>query len=275
VSAQPIRENKLARRVERAQLVRRLYDESSLPPHKRRTAIGRQTGLSRGYVHELLKDPAGTEASKRRTKYYGRCKDCGARTNSGGLDIPERCLACSKARQEAAAIWTPETIIRAIQGWAEAHRRPPRPTDWIRGGPGHPPMSRVVHKIGWAKALKAAGFEPRWQGPGAVAHVTQDVLDETVAAYEMHGTLARTGEALGITGQAVRLRLLKAGIKPRSVRRHTVPRLKPEDMAERQVSQLQARKERLEVEIETIEQEIAKWEAVKDAMESVNGAVAA
>jgi hypothetical protein len=262
-------------RARRAQLVRRLYDESPLPPHKRKAEITRRTGFSKRYVHELFADPAGERVAMRRRKYFGSCKDCGARTNSGGTKAPDRCADCAKAHREAHARWTPEAIVQAVRDWAWQHDgRPPRVEEWHNTGPDHPSSSTVILRMGWANALAAAGFKPRWQGRGRVVRLTADVLDETVAVYQQHGTLTGAARVLGLSTAAVRRRLLKAGVKPRSVRRSGMPKVRPEDMAERQVSSLRVRKEQLEAEISALEQDIAKWEAVKTAMESMNGVAA-
>jgi hypothetical protein len=100
------------------------------------------------------------------------------------------------------------------------------------------------------------------QEPCAKPHLTRRVLDETIRAYEAHGTLRAAGTHLGITSFAVSLRLKKAGytLPNNNKRRATMPRLKPEDMAERQIAQLTARRDQLVADLEAVGRDIAKWD---------------
>lgn len=62
-------------------------------------------------------------------------------------------------------MWTPESVIEALQRWADAHGEPPKAEDWTKKIDGYPTQSTVINKFGsWSKAILAAGFEPRKRG---------------------------------------------------------------------------------------------------------------
>jgi transcriptional regulator with XRE-family HTH domain len=56
--------------------------------------IQERLGVSRAYVSELLNDPDGTAAKRRKQRYAGVCVDCGAPT-SGARDAGRSRAACS------------------------------------------------------------------------------------------------------------------------------------------------------------------------------------
>ena len=55
--------------------------------------------------------------------------------------------------------WQRAEIIGALQAWAQAHERSPRPLEWKRAASEHPHAPAVVHCFGdWNRALRAAGL---------------------------------------------------------------------------------------------------------------------
>jgi hypothetical protein len=58
--------------------------------------------------------------------------------------------------------WSRERILDALRAWAQAHGRPPRPSEWRQGDPNgeRPSAQVVVRRFGsWALALDAAGLD--------------------------------------------------------------------------------------------------------------------
>jgi hypothetical protein len=162
---------------------------------------------------------------RKQTLYAGACVDCGAPTN--GYDGPgkasERCVPCRKRFDHENRQWTPETIVAAIQRWADEHGGvPPTASDWNntlsrqlgRGphGDDYPSASVVQHEFGtWSAAIKAAGFDAFT--PGRYGREGEDpaIIAETVALYRQGLSAQRVGELLDVTGTTVLYRLRKAG----------------------------------------------------------------
>lgn len=139
-------------------------------------------GIRRSYVSELLRDPDGTLAKRRKDSYRQPCVDCGAITSGcEGLKPVPRCQPCASARTGAAMmIWTPGRIIQAIQEWARVYGEPPAMPDWNpwsarnqlhdeerarrweRANGRWPWFTSVVIRFGsWNEGMLAAGFQPR------------------------------------------------------------------------------------------------------------------
>lgn len=116
------------------------------------------------------------KARARKENYRGVCVDCGAPTNgsNGPGTAAERCSPCSNAHR---AKWTRETVIAAIQRFAERYGRPPQATDFnphqalslghdwraerFRNDGDYPQVVCVQYVFGtWNAAIEAAGFEP-------------------------------------------------------------------------------------------------------------------
>ena len=65
----------------------------------------------------------------------------------------------------AGLVWTPETILYALQLWVRRHGRPPTARDWNRAGEDHPSRQTVQRVFGrWNGAIHAAGHRPRRPG---------------------------------------------------------------------------------------------------------------
>lgn len=110
-------------------------------------------------------------------RYRGTCATCGAPTNgsNGPGTASDTCGNCSLTRQHDTRLWTPATVVEAIQAFARRYGRPPTATDFHPAtarhlghewraerfyADGHYPSATTV--IGecssWADAIEAAGF---------------------------------------------------------------------------------------------------------------------
>src|SRR3954447_990670 len=62
-------------------------------------------------------------------------------------------------------VWTPETIVYALELWVRRYGRPPAAREWDRAGEDHPSRQTVQRVFGrWNRAIHAAGFPTRKQG---------------------------------------------------------------------------------------------------------------
>jgi len=62
-------------------------------------------------------------------------------------------------------VWTPDTILYALELWARRHGRPPSAREWNRAGEDHPSRQTVQRVFGrWNRAIRAAGYRPRKPG---------------------------------------------------------------------------------------------------------------
>jgi hypothetical protein len=152
--------------------------------------IGERVGLSKSAVHEYYADPTAEKVHERKAKGIRACVDCGAPCNTDGsvTDACERCAPCSaKANGAARKVWTREAIIAAIEEWNAIHGEHPRVCDWnptqarrlgralhpayVNEPERWPHYQTVLREFGvvggWARAMRAAGFEPRGRGGGA------------------------------------------------------------------------------------------------------------
>lgn len=143
------------------------------------SAISEATGVPRSTINQWIHDPNGSRLRARKDRYRGVCEDCGAPTDgSSGRDkAPRRCADCSRRRQAEAAVWTRDTIIEAIQAWAEEYGEPPVAGEWMPGAHGFDPAryydgpvacpsyQTLVGVFGtWNAAIEAAGFVPLPRG---------------------------------------------------------------------------------------------------------------
>lgn len=163
-----------------------------------------------------------SETCRKRTLYSRRCVDCGAVCNTDGrvTDASERCKACAERRVHETRQWTPETVIAAINLWADRHGGvPPTATQWSAQTPSEFPYpSTVIREFGsWSAAITAAGFDAF-----TVGHYGRDgedpaVLAETARLYRTGMTLMEVAEATGVQYETARQRLVRAG-EPRRAR---------------------------------------------------------
>lgn len=139
-----------------------------------------------------------SDRCRKQTLYSVPCVDCGKRLNGSdgrGPNAAIRCLACASAKSGAERkVWTRAAIVAAIREWEGIYGEIPRVCDW---NPTHArSLGRLLHPAyvneperwprhhtvmrefgqpgGWARAMRAAGFEPRGRGAARV--------DERVAA---------------------------------------------------------------------------------------------
>lgn len=140
--------------------------------------IAEQLQISKSYAYVLITDPSGEDERRRKEKYCGTCRNCGARTSydvGGPVDL---CRPCSTDER---TIWTCDAIVCAIQEWEAEHGRPPGARDWnpaMARREGRHDIADRFYKEGcwpntwtvqwrfgsWSAAIVAAGFPPMPMG---------------------------------------------------------------------------------------------------------------
>lgn len=153
-------------RLELAERVRELRAQ-----HLTHREVARRLDITRSYASTLADDPDGSKARARKDSYRGVCVDCEGPTSGseGRSRTPERCEVCAIEKRHAEKRWTRETVIDAIQRFADENGRPPRATEWNNADPerGYPAKTSVYESAGWnpgapfekwADAIEAAGF---------------------------------------------------------------------------------------------------------------------
>jgi predicted transcriptional regulator len=205
-------------------LARTLHAEGVSP-----LEISRRLGYARATIYQWLDPEHMSKQKVRRLRYSQPCVDCGKATGgSGGFAAPAlRCAPCQRRWQRENAIWTRETVITAIQAWADEHGGvPPVAADWnpaIARRLGKPekadkfyeddawPTVESVQKVfgSWNQAIRAAGFAPR--RPGHYGREGEDptVVQHTVDLYEQGLSQREIAELLGISKAGVRYRLAR------------------------------------------------------------------
>lgn len=195
--------------------------------------IAKRLRISTSYAYELLSDPTGEKARRRKERYCGMCVDCGGRTNAGGGPPPERCDVCWR---RYTTVWTRDAVITAVRAWADEHGGiPPGAEDWnpqqaiAQGRPEKAdkfyeddawPLTGTVQRVfgSWNDAIRAAGFDPR--RPGHYGREGEDIADryDLVAMYERGMSLSQIAADLGVSTKAVSGGLKKQGAVLRSHR---------------------------------------------------------
>ena len=98
----------------------------------------------------------------RRDRYRGLCVDCGAPTYGTHTRIPERCKRCGPLHRR---VWSAASVAEAIRAVAGEIGTTPAAHEWTdlaRGRPDLPSAGTIRNHLGsWAKAIRAAGLEPR------------------------------------------------------------------------------------------------------------------
>lgn len=159
----------------------------------------------------------------RKQQYRGVCVDCGAPTDGsdGRGNAATRCADCAVAHRHAERRWTPDTVVAAIQTWADEHGRPPTSKEWLHAAPGvHPNATVVLHEHGsWNAAIAAAGFWPCARGCHERPGADPAVVAETVRLYRSGSTTAEVGALMGVHAETVRYRLTRAGVPRRPAHR--------------------------------------------------------
>lgn len=242
--------------------------------------IASATGLSRSYTYELLHDPDGTEARERKTRYSGKCVDCGGPTYGGDGEFaaPKRCLECSRAHLSATKKWTEQAVIEALQTWARLYGKPPTSTDFNVAHPQHkgeraerwasgdyPHLSTVTDMFGgWNAALQAVGLKT--QAAYGYRGLSEEAQTKTRALFEEGLPIAEIARRCGVTQNAIVGRLKRLGINPyRGVK--TMPAsLKAEQVLDREIERADARVERLRTELADAENTSAKLKEAREVL---------
>lgn len=177
-----------------------------------------------------------SERCRKETLYGGRCMDCGAVTNgsNGRGKAHKRCLSCYSRHAHERRLWTPETVIEAIQAWAHEYGAPPTATEWNPGQhhmkPGAaeryydgplvaPPVVAVQREFGsWAAAIEAAGFpRPQVSKYGRVGEdPDHPIVQDAVRSYRAGESACSIAQRLGFSDTAIHYWLRRAGVEMRS-----------------------------------------------------------
>jgi RNA polymerase subunit RPABC4/transcription elongation factor Spt4 len=101
-------------------------------------------------------------ARKRKFSQRRRCPKCRRRM----ADKASLCVRCFREKMTEERRWNRETIIDAMQMWAQKHGHAPTYAEWQRGGSDHPATSSMLRGpypsfASWSEALLASGFVPR------------------------------------------------------------------------------------------------------------------
>ncbi len=125
--------------------------------------IARLNQVSYSFVSDLLNDPDGTKAARRKKRYAGTCLSCGRPTSGhdGPRNAPTICAQCFQDKQSRERKWTPERLIAQLQAYGRKHGHPPNSQDVLHGrGDISPNVTIVQREFGsWRAGLIAAGFD--------------------------------------------------------------------------------------------------------------------
>lgn len=202
--------------------------------------IAEATGLSTSTVHDILLDPSGEAARRRKRRYERPCVDCGTTINPNGIRAEVvRCLPCNgKHVREMSRRW----ILDSINEWVDLFGVPPTALDWnpalarTQGsewkadryeatGRAWPSVSLCQDNFGsWRETLIAAGYEPFESGHYGREGEDPVIVAETIRLYRSGLTLEEVGERMGCSGAAVLHRLRKAGEPRRPAGRRAAER---------------------------------------------------
>lgn len=190
--------------------------------------IAQRLGCATSTAFQYLDDPDLAKLRARKDSYRGVCVDCGADTDgTAGRDkAPTRCNHCNGAHsREMTRRW----IIESFRDWEDLFGAPPSASDW---NPAHarsknlhykadrydgtarpwPSPTSVINIFGtWNAGRAAAGYETNSVGEYGREGEDPQVVAETIRLYRSGLSLAQVGDRLGVTGSAVRSRLMVAG----------------------------------------------------------------
>jgi len=152
-----------------------------------------------------------TEAAYHARKQNGsRCIDCGTPTSYPPTIKGRRCNRCSVQHRVP---WNKQTIIQAIQRWAQQHGHPPRSREWQPATPGYPSATTMIRLFGsFSNAIEAAGYRP-YRGASKVP------LDERLARELRNQGLTeqQVSDKLKVSTTTLRRRL---GLREKPVKRY-------------------------------------------------------
>lgn len=186
--------------------------------------IGERMGYSLKMVQEWLSDPNREKVAARRARYSRPCADCGKPTDGSGgyADQRTRCRSCCKSYQHETRAWKREAIIEWIRAYQREFGHVPPSTVQNRKkhvpsgflvAPGTDAVRREFGADGWRKAVRAAGFEPYRDAPGAGHKLGPDhpTIRERAELRAAGVSLTEIARRQGVTPAAVRLTLLRWG----------------------------------------------------------------
>jgi hypothetical protein len=152
----------------------------------------------------------------RKANAGGRCVDCGKPTSyKTGGPAHRRCNSC---RGLADTRWTRESIIDWIRAYRAEHSVVPPSTVQIRpGAPSTDTTRRVFGPGAWRAAVRAAGFEPYRDAPGAGHKLGADhpLMQETARLYREGLSAGQIAKRHGVTPEAIHQRLRRLGVQMR------------------------------------------------------------
>lgn len=154
--------------------------------------IGEQLGVPRQTAWLLVNDPDGSRERARKRRYDLECVCCGGRvdgTTPGRMRDRDNPV-CHKCAPVYYSTWTRESIICAIQEWADEHGGiPPSANQWqaarAKGDERVCSVNEVQGHFGsWNAAIIAAGFEPHAIGPvGGYKRLTPEQRQDCARRY--------------------------------------------------------------------------------------------
>jgi transposase len=201
-----------AKTPERVAEAQRLYDSGLF--HRE---IAERMGVARSTVAAWIDDPNLDKQRARRLRYGRECVDCGAPTD-GSRGYETAAVRCKECRLEFQTKWDRESVIAAIQRWADEDGGiPPSQIDWNpshpQGSPAQtdryqaadycPDHTTVARLFGtWNEGIRAAGFTPR----PTPQRGTEPIL-RVVRAFRAGESIAEIAEREGVGPGAIRMRL--------------------------------------------------------------------
>lgn len=189
--------------------------------------IAQRMGCATSTVFQYIDDPDLEKLRARKKSYRGACVDCGTATDgtAGPTKAPARCNRCNGAHsREMTRRW----ILESFREWETLFGAPPSAMDW---NPAHarsqnlhykadryeatgrpwPSTTSVINIFGtWNAGRAAAGYETNGVGEYGREGEDPQVIAETIRLYRSGLSLAQVGERMGVTGSAVRSRLMVA-----------------------------------------------------------------
>lgn len=214
--------------------------------------VGDRLGISPTYAEQLVSDPDGSK--NRARKMQRNCVDCGTaiRSDSPSKAAQLRCSRCYHADQKASAKWTRETIVAAIQRWADLYGKPPSASGWNSGTAnpqqrerfkaGDYPVTTTVVNVfgGFGAGLRAAGFQPAYpDGPRNT--VTPEEYAQLVVMRDNGASWPQIAARFHINTPAAIMRYRKA-------RGYMSSALKAETVIEREIARYEDKRDRAEAD---------------------------
>lgn len=186
-----------ATREDRERHARQLRDQGLLLRE-----IAEIAGAAISTVDTWLNDPGYNKRRKRRGRYAAPCEVCGEPTDGSGGRANQR-FRCMNCRT-----WTHESLILAVQDWADEHGGvPPRQID-MQGT--HDAAVRLFGS--WNGLLLAAGYQ---------LHMDRrpETMDAIIEALRTGESVQSIADRYGCTTQNIYLRCGTRGLRVSELRR--------------------------------------------------------